>query len=35
MKQYILDQIIEQMQMCEDIALLDLIYKLLLESRHQ
>ena len=35
MKQYLLNQIIEQMQMCEDLALLDLVHKLLLEGRNQ
>lgn len=35
MKQYIVDQIVEEVQKCEDLALLDFIWKLLLESRHQ
>lgn len=34
MRQYLLDQIVELLQQCEDLALLDLILKLLLESRH-
>ena len=34
MRQYLLDQIFEQLQKCEDLVLLDLIWKLLLESRH-
>jgi hypothetical protein len=32
MKQYLIDQIVELLQQCEDLALLDLIWKLLLES---
>jgi hypothetical protein len=32
MKQYLIDQIVEQLQRCEDLGLLDLILKLLLES---
>lgn len=35
MKQYLKDQIGEQVQQCDDLALLDFILKLLLESRHQ
>lgn len=35
MKQYLIDQIIEQLHKCKDSALLDLILKLLLESRHE
>lgn len=35
MKQYLVDQIIEEAQKCEDVTLLDLIWKLLLESRYQ
>ena len=35
MRQYLLDQIIEQLQKCEDLWLLDLVLKLLLESRYQ
>lgn len=31
-KQYLIDQIVERLQQCEDLALLDLILKLLLES---
>ena len=34
MRQYLLDQIVEQLQKCEDLGLLDFIWKLLLESRH-
>lgn len=30
MKQYLIDKIIERLQMCEDLDLLDLILKLLL-----
>ena len=35
MKQYLLAQINDLLQQCEDLALLDLICKLLLESRNQ
>lgn len=35
MKQYLQDQIADEVQKCEDISLLDFIWKLLLESRHQ
>ncbi len=35
MKQYLLDQIVEQLQKCEDLTLLDLILKLLFKSRYQ
>jgi hypothetical protein len=31
-KQYLIDRIVEQLQRCEDLDLLDLILKLLLES---
>lgn len=32
MKQYLIDRIVELLHRCEDLALLDLIEKLLLES---
>ena len=32
MKQYLIDRIIEQLHKCEDLDLLDLVLKLLLES---
>ena len=32
MKQYLIDRIVEQLQRCDDLDLLDLILKLLLEG---
>lgn len=34
MKQYLIDRIVERLHRCEDLRLLDLILKLLLESGH-